>query len=1109
VGSLPSMSKKRKILILLGLGLVLALCTGVAAVFYYAESPGALKALLERSLSRTTGAQCTIGEFAYSLNPLSIRARDIELIDPVQHFHLEVPELTTELSLQGPFTRRSLVVKHLTIQGPSLNTYRAFTLTEPTEKPATPALFGRLARRLVALLLFQDIQLDNAELNGGHLNGEMGEQVLTMSGIHLSLDGAKALQVSCHGLLQWPSEEMQLSMPHLRLTTDRAFSLVDPEIRMTLKSEEMTLSAPHGKAENLSLETEVLYDRDKRLLTFNSASLFTERLFVTQWNGSSSPALTMHFKADGFLDLSGGNARVRHFQLNFKEIMEATGAFQGAAGARPEARITDLALQVSLPKAWPLLSRILGLKAPSCQFGSAAHGTGNLHGLFEGKTWHWDLDLQGRVQDSDVSVTAPDGRGRGKVSAELQVKGRLPSVQTELTFALEKAELSWKGVEVRSAKAAFSASGKGLDFGVQNLNLQASQAEFVLSGKRFQIPDISAQTQSGTILFAPAKLNFPRIDIHTPLLRNLQLSLDAQEAGASFVLQGKDVRVFSLAKALNLLPPDWQMEGADSLLMRGSLNQDGHWLVESKWTLDQFAFQSPDSRYAGEQISLGLSMAAAGGRGQTKWKTSVEGTAEKGGFLYDRIYIDLNRNSLHFQAHGAYDPFTGTTDLSQFRLALRDLLSLEAEGQLADFALQKPCHLLVRLPQIHIQPAFQLFVKEPFEREAPFLAELTVEGDLMAEMELQKETEGWRLLGLCSWHEGGISGKGFAMEGIKLDLPFWSENPGTSTEALRRRKLPASKDLPKEGGLFIQSISLPFLPKQSLTLRAQSTPNHLSFTLRDPIKTPAGEIALGPISVSGLSSLSPTLVTSVTLKEGSLAPLVAGLWSHPVEGSIRAKLHLLHFDGDDIKTRGDVRVRAFGGTIVLSNLGVSGVFSSTPALLLEAAWKDISLAELTEGTPFEKIEGILKGEVKHLEVVGGEPQRFDLFMETIRTKDIPQKISVRALENISRIGGGASPFIGLAGALTSLFKEFPYDKIAVQASLENDVFRIDGPLKEEGKVYLVKRSGLSGVNVVNQDPGGKISFKDMMKRIKRVTAAQHGTEGEQETPKSNSHELRD
>jgi hypothetical protein len=464
----------------------------------------------------------------------------------------------------------------------------------------------------------------------------------------------------------------------------------------------------------------------------------------------------------------------------------------------------------------------------------------------------------------------------------------------------------------------------------------------------------------------------------------------------------------------------------------------------------------------------------------------------------------LNRNSLQFQADGTHDLSTGTTDLKDFKLTLRDLLSLEAEGQLADLALQRPCHLRVRLPRVHLKPAFQLFFKEPFEREAPFLAELTVEGDLMAEMEFQKGSEGWKLLGRCSWHDGGIFGEGFMIEGIDVDLPFWGENPGASMEASYRGKHPASKDFPREGSLFIRSMALPFLPKQSFTARAQSTPNLISFTVRDPVSTPGGKIELGPISLRGLSTLSPSLVTSATLSEGDLTPFLSELWSHPVEGSIGAKLDVLHFDSDHIKTRGDVSIRAFGGVIVLSNLGVSGVLSPTPAILLDATWQDLNLAQLTEGTPFEKVEGILRGQVKSLEMVGAEPQRFDLFMETVQTQEVPQKIGVRALENIARIGGGGSPFLGLAGALTSLFKEFPYDKIAIQASLENDVFRIDGPLKEGDKVYLVKRSGLSGVNVVNQDPDRQISFKDMTKRIKRVTESARGLPAEEQNPKNNN-----
>ena len=135
---------------------------------------------------------------------------------------------------------------------------------------------------------------------------------------------------------------------------------------------------------------------------------------------------------------------------------------------------------------------------------------------------------------------------------------------------------------------------------------------------------------------------------------------------------------------------------------------------------------------------------------------------------------------------------------------------------------------------------------------------------------------------------------------------------------------------------------------------------------------------------------------------------------------------------------------------------------------------------------------MLKGHVKDLEIAFGQAQRFDLLLETVRKKGVPQKISVRAVDNIAFIGGGQSPFVGFAGSLASLFRNFPYEQIGIRASLGNDVFRINGTIREGGMEYLVKRGGLSGVNVVNQNPDNRISFKDMVKRIKRVTARSGG-----------------
>ena len=48
------------------------------------------------------------------------------------------------------------------------------------------------------------------------------------------------------------------------------------------------------------------------------------------------------------------------------------------------------------------------------------------------------------------------------------------------------------------------------------------------------------------------------------------------------------------------------------------------------------------------------------------------------------------------------------------------------------------------------------------------------------------------------------------------------------------------------------------------------------------------------------------------------------------------------------------------------------------------------------------------------------------------------------------------------------------------------MFTLSGTIKEKGVEYLVKRSWLFGVGVVNKKPRNRIRFKDMMDRLKRI-----------------------
>jgi hypothetical protein len=89
----------------------------------------------------------------------------------------------------------------------------------------------------------------------------------------------------------------------------------------------------------------------------------------------------------------------------------------------------------------------------------------------------------------------------------------------------------------------------------------------------------------------------------------------------------------------------------------------------------------------------------------------------------------------------------------------------------------------------------------------------------------------------------------------------------------------------------------------------------------------------------------------------------------------------------------------------------------------------------------------------------------------------------------------------LKSGLNRFFKDYPYSRIGIRCTLENDNFNIRGKIIEGGKEYLIRRAFLRGIDVVNRDPYNMVSFKDMQERIGRVF--QKDKEGQGPTIKVN------
>ena len=146
------------------------------------------------------------------------------------------------------------------------------------------------------------------------------------------------------------------------------------------------------------------------------------------------------------------------------------------------------------------------------------------------------------------------------------------------------------------------------------------------------------------------------------------------------------------------------------------------------------------------------------------------------------------------------------------------------------------------------------------------------------------------------------------------------------------------------------------------------------------------------------------------------------------------------------------------------------------------------MGELSQALDIGSITGAVDISVKGLRLAYGQPVAFDLRVESMEESDREQKVSLKAVNSISILGTGS----GLTGLgvdlLKYFFQEFPYEKIGFRCTLNNDVFRIKGLIKEGEDEYIVKKPLFTGINVINRSGDNQISFSDMLKRLKRVTS---------------------
>ena len=360
---------------------------------------------------------------------------------------------------------------------------------------------------------------------------------------------------------------------------------------------------------------------------------------------------------------------------------------------------------------------------------------------------------------------------------------------------------------------------------------------------------------------------------------------------------------------------------------------------------------------------------------------------------------------------------------------------------------------------------------------APGLKKVGLAGALKVQARIVWQEHGWRLeADLQPERLAAEFYQSLTLSGLNGNLPM----------VLQSGTLPETVATQHTGHLSWDEMSAPLIPTASGKMEFLAGVNSWRTTRPLEIVVAGGRAHLSTLRLSwqdfipqGEAALS---ITDVDLYEVSRAfgwPELDGLLSASLDG--------IRFSEEEITSSGEASAQAFGGTLRLQNLKVIKPLSRYPTYHADIDFKDIDLHALTHTLAFGEINGVASGHVHKLRLFDGIPSAFEASFETAESGN--RNISVKAIRNLNTLSQG-----GLSAALSQGVYRFidfyRYRKIGMTCSLHNDAFYLRGTARTASDQYLIDGGLLPPrIDVIISSPA--ISFKEMMRRLKRIERTDH------------------
>lgn len=600
----------------------------------------------------------------------------------------------------------------------------------------------------------------------------------------------------------------------------------------------------------------------------------------------------------------------------------------------------------------------------------------------------------------------------------------------------------------------------------EQLNLQGQTWQCVSGQLSFQNERLGRQQLSFSLQATPQNQSY-QINLSGLKLAEATLNViaDYQPSGWSMDIRASQLSLKALSGWLPFILTEQQNETLSAWQYQGLVNLDaklkGQYTAVSEIKLDWQFHDLSFSNGAGTQVAEGLSAKGQlnGKLTQQQWQWQTKIKADNGQVYSEPIFLDLNQQPVAVDAEGSLAADFEQVDISQLTIEQQNVMNARASLSWVDSEIKR---LQFETQQASLLNLYAIWL-QPFTLGTA-AAKLDVSGEVAVKLDWQPDNYQLQL----NFDEAYLND-----EQERFSLKSLSGHFGWS-----------NSDKKLDTALNWSGAKLFAVELGEASIRADSVNNSLALT--EPLNLPVldGSLQVNAFELQQKNDGHVDWHFDGLLTPVSMESLSQALAWPTLHGKLSGVIPRVSYSNQQLRIDGALQVKVFDGTTVIRDLRMSTPFGSLPQLYGNVDINHLDLELLTSAFDFGRITGRVDGYVHNLRLSNWEPVQFDARLATSETNPGKRRISQKAVDNLTQIGGGATGM--LSRSFLRFFDDFSYQKLGLSCHLQNDVCQMSGIEEAEQGYYIVKGGGglPPWINVVGYTR--RVDWADLIARLMAV-----------------------